>query len=129
MHKYGIEQTVRDSRIAKIYEGTNEIQAIDLLLRKVLDDSGMKLIGLLTVLEEEIETCAAVGLESFGHALDEQINAAKAALGAMIAARQVNPEWPLRVADDFLRGLSLTLLAWAWARSARLALPHQETDV
>jgi alkylation response protein AidB-like acyl-CoA dehydrogenase len=36
VHEYGIEQSVRDSRIAMIYEGTNEIQAIDLLLRKVL---------------------------------------------------------------------------------------------
>jgi alkylation response protein AidB-like acyl-CoA dehydrogenase len=31
---YGIEQTVRDSRIAMIYEGTNEIQAVDLVQRK-----------------------------------------------------------------------------------------------
>jgi alkylation response protein AidB-like acyl-CoA dehydrogenase len=38
VHDYGIEQTVRDSRIAMIYEGTNEIQAIDLVMRKVLDD-------------------------------------------------------------------------------------------
>ena len=34
VHDYGIEQTVRDSRIAMIYEGTNEIQAIDLVQRK-----------------------------------------------------------------------------------------------
>lgn len=129
VHEYGIEQTVRDSRIAMIYEGTNEIQAIDLLQRKVLDDGGVKLISLLSVLEQEIEACAVVGLETFGNALDEQINAAKAALGALAAARQADPEWALRVADDFLRGLGLTLLAWAWARSARVALPHEETDV
>jgi hypothetical protein len=35
---YGIEQTVRDSRIAMVYEGTNEIQAVDLVQRKLLDD-------------------------------------------------------------------------------------------
>jgi alkylation response protein AidB-like acyl-CoA dehydrogenase len=40
VHDYGIEQTVRDSRIAMIYEGTNEIQAIDLVQRKLLDDGG-----------------------------------------------------------------------------------------
>ncbi|MFP3334548.1 acyl-CoA dehydrogenase family protein, partial [Pseudomonas sp. SIMBA_064] len=49
----GIEQTVRDSRVAMIYEGTNEIQANDLLLRKVLGDGGEALQALLAhVLEE-----------------------------------------------------------------------------
>ena len=127
VHEYGIEQTVRDSRIAMIYEGTNEIQAIDLLQRKVLDDGGVKLIGLLMVLEQEVEACAAVGLAEFSNALNEQITATKVALGALVAARQADPEWALRVADDFLRGLGLTLLAWAWARSARIAAP-QVTD-
>ena len=47
LHEYGIEQAVRDSRIAMIYEGTNEIQAIDLLQRKVLDDGGAGLDALL----------------------------------------------------------------------------------
>ena len=36
MREWGIEQIVRDARVAMIYEGTNEIQAIDLLVRKVL---------------------------------------------------------------------------------------------
>ena len=129
VHEYGIEQTVRDSRIAMIYEGTNEIQAIDLLQRKVLDDGGVKLISLLNVLEQEIEACTAVGLDEFSTALSEQTTATKTALGALVAARQADPEWALRVADDFLRGLGLTLLAWAWARSARVALPLQATDV
>lgn len=125
VHDYGIEQTVRDSRIAMIYEGTNEIQAIDLLQRKVLDDGGAKLMGLLTVLEEEIELCTtATELAEFSTALYGQIVATREALGALVAGRQTDPEWSLRVADDFLRGLGLTLLAWAWARSARIALPQ-----
>ncbi|MDO8458205.1 MAG: acyl-CoA dehydrogenase family protein [Burkholderiaceae bacterium] len=125
IHDYGIEQTVRDSRIAMIYEGTNEIQAIDLLQRKVLDDGGAKLIGLLEVLEEEAKRCPPDSeLAEFAIALNGQIAATREALGALVAARQADPEWSLRVADDFLRGLGLTLLAWAWARSARIALPQ-----
>lgn len=128
VHDYGIEQTVRDSRIAMIYEGTNEIQAIDLLQRKVLDDGGAKLNGLLAVLEQEVERCSTSSdLAEFATALSGQIAATREAAGALVAARQADPEWPLRVADDFLRGLGLTLLAWAWARSARVALP-QTTD-
>ena len=125
IHDYGIEQTVRDSRIAMIYEGTNEIQAIDLLQRKVLDDGGARLIGLLDVLEEEVECCSLDSeLAEFASALSNQMAATREALGALLAARQADPEWSLRVADDFLRGLGFTLLAWAWARSARVALPQ-----
>ncbi|MGE0712989.1 MAG: acyl-CoA dehydrogenase [Planctomycetota bacterium] len=46
--EYGVEQLVRDARIACVYEGTNGIQAIDLLFRKVAGDDGKALTGLLT---------------------------------------------------------------------------------
>ena len=55
IHEYGIEQLVRDSRIAMIYEGTNEIQAIDLLLRKVLPDGGTRLRALLDWAADQCE--------------------------------------------------------------------------
>ena len=49
--EHGMEQIARDARIASLYEGTTEIQSIDLLARKVL---GSKL-GLLTALTDEIQ--------------------------------------------------------------------------
>ncbi len=45
--EYGVEQLVRDARIACVYEGTNGIQAIDLLFRKVARDQGEGLKELL----------------------------------------------------------------------------------
>ncbi|HSW20505.1 MAG TPA: acyl-CoA dehydrogenase, partial [Ramlibacter sp.] len=125
IHDYGIEQTVRDSRIAMIYEGTNEIQAIDLLQRKVLGDSAEQLETLLALLEGD---AAAIGaqapLHGFGAAVHEQAAAARGATAALLQGCEADPEWPLRVADDFLRGLGLTLLAWAWAHIAERALPQ-----
>jgi alkylation response protein AidB-like acyl-CoA dehydrogenase len=56
---YGIEQTLRDARIAMVYEGTNEIQAIDLLQRKVLADGGAALGLLLQELRAEASLCEA----------------------------------------------------------------------
>jgi alkylation response protein AidB-like acyl-CoA dehydrogenase len=47
VHDWGIEQCVRDSRIAMIYEGTNEIQAIDLVVRKIVPDGGARFGALL----------------------------------------------------------------------------------
>ncbi|HOB95082.1 MAG TPA: acyl-CoA dehydrogenase C-terminal domain-containing protein [Aquabacterium sp.] len=43
IHEWGMEQFVRDARINMIYEGTNSIQSLDLLGRKVLGDNGAKL--------------------------------------------------------------------------------------
>ena len=51
--EFAIEQTLRDSRIAMIYEGSNEIQANDLLLRKVLGDGGQGFALLLEQLRDE----------------------------------------------------------------------------
>ena len=108
-----------------IYEGTNEIQAIDLLQRKIMSDGGAKLLDLLAVLAQELEAGAGVPeLKEFTEALSDQIAATREAMGALLAAREADPDWSLRVANDFLRGLGFTLLAWAWARSTRIALPQ-----
>ncbi|MCL4739578.1 MAG: acyl-CoA dehydrogenase family protein [Burkholderiaceae bacterium] len=107
---YGIEQTLRDARIAMIYEGTNEIQAIDLLQRKVLGRDAAAFEALLQDLERDA-----------GAALAGQLAAARAALTAVRARAAVDPSAPLRVADDFLAGVAHLLLAWAWQEMARAA--------
>ena len=123
VHDYGIEQVLRDSRIAMIYEGTNEIQAVDLLQRKVLDDGGSALEKLLAQLESEAEQAdGEPRLVALAAALSSQIAAAREATAALRDGRDADPEWPLRVADDYLRALGFTLLAWAWAISARTAV-------
>jgi alkylation response protein AidB-like acyl-CoA dehydrogenase len=119
VHDYGIEQTVRDSRIAMIYEGTNEIQAIDLVRRKVLGDGGARFDALLAALEAD-----AGGADEFAAALREHLGAARVATAALLDGREADPEWPLRVADDYLRAFGFMLLAWAWARIARAARRH-----
>jgi len=121
IHEYRVEQHVRDSRIAMIYEGTNEIQAIDLVMRKVLDGSP-RLDRLLDVLEAEAQACAAQpDLALYSQALRDQATQVRAARAALLASKGVDAEPVLRVADDFLQGLGYTLLAWAWARIARHA--------
>lgn len=123
VHEYGIEQTVRDSRIAMIYEGTNEVQAIDLLQRKILDDGAARLDSMLARLEADA-AAAPPAAAPFVKALRAQVDAARAVTAALLDGRAADPEWPLRVADDYLRGIGLTLLAWAWMRSAQAALRH-----
>ncbi|MBI5259913.1 MAG: acyl-CoA dehydrogenase family protein [Burkholderiales bacterium] len=128
VHDYGIEQTVRDARIAMIYEGTNEIQAIDLLVRKVIGQGGAPLWDLLGDLRAEADACdARPGLADFAEALRAQCDTARQATEALIAGAAGDPQWPLRAADAYLAGLALTLQAWAWAASARAALAEPDT--
>jgi len=107
VHEYGIEQTVRDARIAMIYEGTNQIQAIDLAQRKLLADGGAALTELLDGLQAELG--AAAGLRRL---FDE----ARAVLPAWLARCAQGGPTLLDTADDLLHALALTLLAWAVAR-------------
>ncbi len=110
----GIEQTLRDARIAMIYEGTNEIQAIDLLQRKVLGGLAPAFETLLQSLQADADGSPA------GRALAQQVQAAREA-AAVVRARSADPEAALAVADDFLAGCGWLLMAWAWCVSSRAA--------
>lgn len=123
LHDYGIEQTVRDSRIALIYEGTNEIQAIDLVQRKLLDDGGRRAQALRDRLAQEVTACRACpGAQPFADALEQQLSEWSSTQASLLAGAAADPEWPLRAADDVLMGVGHALMAWAWARLARTSL-------
>ncbi|QIM53795.1 acyl-CoA dehydrogenase family protein [Hydrogenophaga crocea] len=107
VHEYGIEQTVRDARIAMIYEGTNQIQAIDLAQRKLLADGGAALTELLDGLQAELGEAAG---------LRRLFDEARAVLPAWLARCAQGGATLLDTADDLLHALALTLLAWAVAR-------------
>ncbi len=114
VREWGIEQIVRDSRVAMIYEGTNEIQAIDLLLRKTLPDGGAALLTLLGELSadlggDEQAVRAKSQLDGFASFLRER-------LLPRATTKDAPADLPHWLADDFLRAVALLLMAWAWAR-------------
>jgi alkylation response protein AidB-like acyl-CoA dehydrogenase len=104
VREWGIEQIVRDARVAMIYEGTNEIQAIDLLVRKIMADGGQSLNQLLDDMkvETQIETAEATQLRKLTQSI--------------LTAAQHDSSVGHRVADDYLRAMALVMLQWAWQR-------------
>ncbi|MFT0170152.1 acyl-CoA dehydrogenase family protein [Paraburkholderia mimosarum] len=125
IHEYGVEQTVRDSRVAMLYEGTNEIQGIDLLVRKVLGDGGEALRALLAHITGEAARCAASGdcaLRDAGVRLDALAASVQRVTNEIEQGSASDRELPYRVADDYLALLGWLLLAFAWARTLRIAL-------
>jgi hypothetical protein len=73
--EYPLEQLLRDCRITMIYEGTNGIQAMDLLGRKLGMNKGKPFMDLLGEMQKTIATAKNVsGLEDFAAKLDEAVN-------------------------------------------------------
>ena len=104
VREWGIEQIVRDARVTMIYEGTNEIQAIDLLVRKVLADGGQGLAALLAALPSPSPAAGA------------RRQALVEITQALAHAAPSDPALPYWVADDYLRAVALVLLEWAWGQ-------------
>ena len=111
VREWGIEQIVRDARVAMIYEGTNEIQAIDLLVRKVLADGGASLVALL----EELASQLPLGLQASA-AAQQRFSQLREVTDALVQAATDNSTLAYWVADDYLRLVAMALLGWAGAR-------------
>ncbi|MCY4130623.1 MAG: acyl-CoA dehydrogenase [Gammaproteobacteria bacterium] len=109
-----IEQVVRDARISQIYEGTNGIQAIDLLGRKVLQDGGKTLADLVADLrQEELDSDYSKKVST---ALDLWSDVTEW-LGANSKS---NPSLAGAAAVDYLNLAGYVLYAWFWARMSLL---------
>lgn len=120
--EYGVEQFVRDTQIAMIYEGTNGIQAIDFVMRKILKDGG-KSLGALT---QEIVTSVQALDESKFKKEKELFN--KVLLSAQSMMQQLttyakNNQYNLILQNctDFLNFASQMVVGWKLLQSAVLA--------
>jgi alkylation response protein AidB-like acyl-CoA dehydrogenase len=125
IHEYGIEQHVRDVRVTRLYEGSNEIQAIDLVMRKLLGRNSA-LPQLLDEFEEIAIICSDLAGQDddiFGEALQlaeekvlQQKEAIERAVITLTEAAQTDPEAPFRVADDMLQAMGHAMFTLAWAK-------------
>ena len=111
--EHGMEQIVRDARIAQIYEGTNGVQALDFTARKVLRDGGRTLKRLLSEMADD-----PVPAE-FQGPLSDALAAIETATAHLLAGAPSNPDLPGAMSVDFLELAGLGIYAWLWARMAR----------
>ncbi len=123
---WSIEQYLRDVRIAMIYEGTNGIQALDLVGRK-LPKAGGRLMqafqGRITGFIRE-----ARDIEGMGEFVDPLKSAAKelTAVTMELATKGMSdPEEAAAIASNYLELFALTTLAFMWNLEARHALATQ----
>ena len=126
IREWGMEQYVRDARINMIYEGTNTIQSLDLLGRKVLGDNGAKLKKFGKIVQAFIED------EGTNEAMQEFVNPL-AELGEKLTKLTTelgmkafgNQDEVGAAAVDYLRVAGHLVFAYFWARMAKVALEKQ----
>ena len=122
IQEWGMEQFVRDARINMIYEGTNTIQSLDLLGRKVLGNQGatLKKLGKFVqalVMEEGVNERMSEFITPLA-ALGEQVTKLTMELG--FKGLQ-NPDEVGAAAVDYLRTVGHLVFAYLWARMAQQA--------
>ncbi|HZQ56666.1 MAG TPA: acyl-CoA dehydrogenase [Acidimicrobiales bacterium] len=121
----GIAQRERDVRIASIYEGTNGIQAADLVGRKLPMRGGRAVPELL----DQVAATELPGeLSDLAAALADAVDATRQATEWLIARGPAHPNDALAGATPYLRMLATTLGGWVMARQAAAARPGAASD-
>jgi alkylation response protein AidB-like acyl-CoA dehydrogenase len=126
--EWGMEQFVRDARINMIYEGTNTIQSLDLLGRKILGDNGAKLKKFGKLVQAFVEE------EGTNEAMQEFVNPL-ADLGDKVTKLTTelgmkafqNPDEVGAAAVDYLRVVGHLVFAYFFAQQAKVALAKQDS--
>ncbi len=128
IREWGMEQLVRDCRISQIYEGTNGIQAIDLLGRKVLMDQGQKLRKFTKQIHKFCQANEGnAQLAEFVAPLAKLLkDVGDITMGIGMAAMKDRDEAGA-AATDYLRLVGHLTYAWLWARMAEVAYAKLDT--
>ena len=127
--EWGMEQFVRDARIAQIYEGTNGIQALDLVGRKMGQGFGRLLRRFFHPVQELINAEQAnPDMAEFIFPLAKAFAKLQQAT-AMVAQKALkNPDEAGAASSDYLRQFALVALAFMWVKMVKAAMAKIESD-
>lgn len=129
IEEYGMAQYLRDARIAMIYEGTNGIQAMDLVGRKLSAHMGRYLRSVCFPIDQFIEEHRDnPQMAEFTKPLKAHLKYLQQATLWMAQNGLANPNDAGAGAVEYARLFALVLLAWLWARQAEIALRKREED-
>lgn len=121
--EYGVEQYARDARIAMIYEGTNGIQALDLIGRKLPYKFGRYARCFFHPCSEFIEAHKDdPQMAEFTKPLYQNMKHLQNATLWMAKASMGDPNEPAAGATEYLRIFALVVMGYVWARQAKVAL-------
>jgi alkylation response protein AidB-like acyl-CoA dehydrogenase len=122
IREHGIEQFVRDARIAQIYEGTNGIQAMDLVGRKLPRDGGRAIRLFFELVGKDIAEAKAAGDPAgLAAALEPALQDLQAATMWLAQNGMADPDNAGAGAYAYMDLMGLVSLGWMWLKMARAA--------
>jgi alkylation response protein AidB-like acyl-CoA dehydrogenase len=127
--EHGMEQFVRDARIAMIYEGANGIQALDLVGRKLGKDGGRALMAFINEVGGFIkEKSADDGMKPYVTPLGVALGHLQQASMWFMQNAMAKPDNAGAGATDYMHMFGLVALGYMWCRIAEAAIAHAKTN-
>ena len=124
IREHGMEQFVRDARIAQIYEGTNGIQAMDLVGRKLGKDGGRALRTLFETIGDDIAAAKAAGDPAgIGAALEPAVGELQRATMWLAQNGMADPDNAGAGAYSYMELMGLVILGWMWLKMVQVSGP------
>ncbi|WP_288390902.1 acyl-CoA dehydrogenase C-terminal domain-containing protein [uncultured Acinetobacter sp.] len=125
--EHGMEQIARDARISTLYEGTTEIQSIDLLARKVLKSKGKLLNNMLDLIDafiaaHHVDPALSLYIEKLIALKGEWLNLTQ----EITTVAKQNPEEIGAASVDYLYYSGYVVFAYLWAKMAQVAYEKQQ---
>jgi len=121
--EWGMEQFVRDSRIAMIYEGTNGVQAMDLCGRKLASKGGRAVQAFFAMIDGEIASAKEVdGLKDLAERLEKALGEQKAATMWFMQNAMANPNHLGAGAHHYMHMMGIVTLGFFWLKMAKTSL-------
>ena len=121
--EWGMEQYVRDARIAMIYEGTNGIQALDLVGRKLAKDGGRAIQLFFSVVTDEIAVARTVPeLADFAARLEQAVGDLQASTLWLMQNGLTNPDNAGAASVPYMHLMGIVAVGMMWLRMATAAL-------
>jgi alkylation response protein AidB-like acyl-CoA dehydrogenase len=122
IREYGIEQYVRDARIAQIYEGTNAIQALDLVGRKLPMEGGRLVRRFFELVKADVEKANDdESTSEFAKPVGEALYKLQKATMMLAERGFANPDEAGAAATEYLHLMGYTAVGWQWLHMATVA--------
>ena len=123
----GIEQLYRDNRITPIYEGTNSVQAADLVFRKLINKNGDVITKFLEMIKSECET-KHDKVKSFTKDLTYYLDILTKFTGWIVDKSKIEKDDVSAAANDYLKTLGYISIAFSWIKILEISFKDYEEN-
>jgi len=123
---YPFERLARDCKVTTLYEGTNGIQAMDLMFRKLIGNKGSNFAELMQRIDQTLQVaCSSDDLRPYGNTVKEVKDSLEKVAGQMLKQAETGNNLPLYAkASPFLEAMGDVILGWLHLWQLTIAYPR-----